>query len=241
MKILQQRSEHEHTLISQMNKRFVSQLISRQHEAHANEVRLTRQRYPDQIALVDNSYESSLPSSQRSYDVPMVQQSSYQPQVAHPSPVVHHQPYQAPAIQQQAQASFSQLDSGLVVPSFLPSDDPIASLNKADERVTMQTVQGRQKQGYANSEARSNATSQGINRNREVNITGQERVVKCYNFQEEDHMARQCTKPKRPKNSAWFKEKMLLTEALESGATLDAEQLAFLEDNGDTFTLVQAS
>ncbi|GJY58060.1 hypothetical protein Tco_0457952 [Tanacetum coccineum] len=240
----------------------------RQHEAHTNEVRLMRQRYPDPMALY-----YSPPASQRSYDVPMVQQSSYQPQVAHPLPVVHHQPYQAPAIQQQAQASFSQLDSGLVVPSFLPSDDPIASLNKAvaflsrsfascypptnnqlrtsfnsrnqasiqDERVTMQTVQGRQKQGYANSEARSNATSQGINRNREVNITGQERVVKCYNFQEEDHMARQCTKPKRPKNSAWFKEKMLLTEALESGATLDAEQLAFLEDNGDTFTLVQAS
>ncbi|GKB54705.1 hypothetical protein Tco_0905458 [Tanacetum coccineum] len=34
---------------------------------------------------------------------------------------------------------------------------------------------------------------------------------------------------------------MLLTDALESGATLDAEQLAFLENNGDTFTPVQAS
>ncbi|GJX64817.1 hypothetical protein Tco_0299160 [Tanacetum coccineum] len=60
-------------------------------------------------------------------------------------------------------------------------------------------------------------------------------------IQEEGHMARQCTKPKRPKNSAWFKEKMLLTEALESRATLDAEQLAFLADNGDTFTPAQAS
>ncbi|GJX30681.1 hypothetical protein Tco_0240536 [Tanacetum coccineum] len=45
--------------------------------------------------------------------------------------MVHHQSYQAPAIQQPPQASFSQLDSGLVVLSFLPSDDPIASLNKA--------------------------------------------------------------------------------------------------------------
>ncbi|GJZ11340.1 hypothetical protein Tco_0546099 [Tanacetum coccineum] len=41
-------------------------------------------------------------------------------------------------------------------------------------------------------------------------------------------------KPKRHKNSAWFKEKMLLTEALESRAYLDPEQLAFLADNEDT-------
>nr|GEY03027.1 hypothetical protein [Tanacetum cinerariifolium] len=40
------------------------------------------------------------------------------------------QSYQAPAIHQQSHASFSQLDLGLVVPLFLPFDDPIASLNK---------------------------------------------------------------------------------------------------------------
>ncbi|GJZ45584.1 retrovirus-related pol polyprotein from transposon TNT 1-94 [Tanacetum coccineum] len=89
--------------------------------------------------------------------------------------------------------------------------------------------------------ARSNDDNQGVNKNRGVNIAGQARVVKCYNCQEEGHMARQCTKPKRPKNSAWFKEKMLLTEALELGAQLDPEQLAFLADNEDTFTPVQAS
>ncbi|GKC07865.1 hypothetical protein Tco_0999475 [Tanacetum coccineum] len=33
----------------------------RQHEAHANEVRLMRQRYPDPMALVANSYELSPP------------------------------------------------------------------------------------------------------------------------------------------------------------------------------------
>ncbi|GJY31436.1 hypothetical protein Tco_0414931 [Tanacetum coccineum] len=41
------------------------------------------------------------------------------------------QSYQAYVIQQPSQPSFPELDSGLVVPSFIPSDDPIASLNKA--------------------------------------------------------------------------------------------------------------
>ncbi|GJS73608.1 retrovirus-related pol polyprotein from transposon TNT 1-94 [Tanacetum coccineum] len=45
-------------------------------------------------------------------------------------------------------------------------------------------------------------------------------------------MARQCTQPKRPRNSTWFKEKMLLVQAQESGQVLDEEQLVFLIDLG---------
>ncbi|GJY54642.1 hypothetical protein Tco_0446306 [Tanacetum coccineum] len=47
--------------------------------------------------------------------------------------------------------------------------------------------------------------------------------------QGEGHMARQCTQPKRPRNAAWFKEKLMLAEAQEAGQILDEEQLAFLE------------
>nr|GEU48522.1 hypothetical protein [Tanacetum cinerariifolium] len=146
----------------------------------------------------------------------------------------------------------------LVIPSFNHFDDPIANLNKLmafvtttfapcfpknqvtiqDGRVTVQTVHGRQTQGYANNGARNNATNQGVNRQR---AACQARVVVRYNCQEEGHFARKCTKLKRPKNSAWFKEKMFLTEALESGAYLDHEQLSFLADNGDTIILAQAS
>ncbi|GJT74292.1 hypothetical protein Tco_1041017 [Tanacetum coccineum] len=45
-------------------------------------------------------------------------------------------------------------------------------------------------------------------------------------------MARQCTQPKRPRNSAWFKEKMVLVQAYEFGQELDEEQLAFQADLG---------
>ncbi|GJW61794.1 hypothetical protein Tco_0111129 [Tanacetum coccineum] len=39
----------------------------------------------------------------------------------------------------------------------------------------------------------------------------------------EGHMARQCSQPKRPRNSAWFKEKLMLVEAHESGQVLEEE------------------
>ncbi|GKG35279.1 hypothetical protein Tco_0440433, partial [Tanacetum coccineum] len=39
------------------------------------------------------------------------------------------------------------------------------------------------------------------------------------------------TQLKRPRNSAWFKEKLILVEAQESGQVLDEEQLADLGDS----------
>nr|GEW69599.1 hypothetical protein [Tanacetum cinerariifolium] len=61
------------------------------------------------------------------------------------------------------QASFPPIDSRLVVPSFIPSDDLIASLNK--------TIQGRHTLGYASSGARSNATGTGVNKYWGTNTT----------------------------------------------------------------------
>ncbi|GJV78150.1 retrovirus-related pol polyprotein from transposon TNT 1-94 [Tanacetum coccineum] len=82
-------------------------------------------------------------------------------------------------------------------------------------------------QSFAGTGNKGNATSSRGN-----NVASQARVVKCYNCQGEGHMARQCTQPKRSRNSAWFKEKMLLVQAQESSQELDKEQLAFLEDHG---------
>nr|GEX12371.1 hypothetical protein [Tanacetum cinerariifolium] len=43
-------------------------------------------------------------------------------------------------------------------------------------------------------------------------------------------MARLCTQLKRPRNAAWYKEKVMLVEAQKAGQILDEEQLAFLAD-----------
>nr|GEU40595.1 hypothetical protein [Tanacetum cinerariifolium] len=112
-------------------------------------------------------------------------------------------------------------------------DDSIACLNKAmvfltdvaSSRVTVQQVQGRQWQNYSGTTYKGNSMSSKGN-----TTSRQERVVKCYNYQGEGHMARQCTQPKRQRNDAWYKEKAMLAEAQEARQILDEEQLAFLED-----------
>nr|GEU49515.1 integrase, catalytic region, zinc finger, CCHC-type, peptidase aspartic, catalytic [Tanacetum cinerariifolium] len=73
------------------------------------------------------------------------------------------------------------------------------------------------------------------------NASGQAKVVKCYNYQDEGHMARQCTQPKRPRNATWYKDKSMLVEAQEAGQILDEEQLAFLADPGVLDTILMAN
>nr|GEW11723.1 hypothetical protein [Tanacetum cinerariifolium] len=62
---------------------------------------------------------------------------------------------------------------------------------------------------------------------------GQARQVKCYNCNGIRHIARNYTQPKRPQNSNYFKEKMLLMQAQENGVALDEEQLLFLTGGQD--------
>nr|GEX07275.1 hypothetical protein [Tanacetum cinerariifolium] len=48
----------------------------------------------------------------------------------------------------------------------------------------------------------------------------------------EGHMSKQCTKPKRKGDKAWFKEKVLLVQAQANGQVLHEEELEFLVDPG---------
>nr|GEX48296.1 RNA-directed DNA polymerase, eukaryota, reverse transcriptase zinc-binding domain protein [Tanacetum cinerariifolium] len=61
----------------------------------------------------------------------------------------------------------------------------------------------------------------------------QARTVKCYNCNGTCHIARNYTQPKRPQNSEYFKDKMLLMQAQENRVALDAEQLLCLAGGQD--------
>nr|GEV42983.1 hypothetical protein [Tanacetum cinerariifolium] len=54
--------------------------------------------------------------------------------------------------------------------------------------------------------------------------------VICYNCRGEGHMARKCKEPKRAKDTQYYKDKMMLSDAKDRGVILDAESEAFLAD-----------
>nr|GEY01792.1 hypothetical protein [Tanacetum cinerariifolium] len=78
------------------------------------------------------------------------------------------------------------------------------------------------------------AAGYGGAHNRVGNVNpGQARPVKCYNCNGTGHIARNCTQQKRPQNSEYYKDKMLLMQAQENRVALDAEQLLFLAGRQD--------
>ncbi|GKC77151.1 hypothetical protein Tco_1127925 [Tanacetum coccineum] len=114
---------------------------------------------------------------------------------------------------------FPQLDSSLV-PVFTQGDDPIAHLNKVMaflSAVAASRFPSTNNQLRTSSNSRQQATIQ------DGRVTVQQ--VK----------GRQCIQPKRLRNAAWFKEKVMLAKAQESGQILDKEQLTFLIEDLDAY------
>nr|GEV91591.1 putative ribonuclease H-like domain-containing protein [Tanacetum cinerariifolium] len=94
-------------------------------------------------------------------------------------------------------------------------DDPIACLNKAMTFL----------KNVASSRFSSTNNQLQTSSNLRNHVTIQDGRVTIQQVQ-----GRECTKPKRPRNAAWFKEKAMLAKVKESGQVLDEEQLAFFAD-----------
>nr|GFC71734.1 hypothetical protein [Tanacetum cinerariifolium] len=160
----------------------------------------------------------------------------------------------APMVQHSSE--YSPPETGLVVPVFQKVDDPIDAINhmmsfltavvtlrypatnnqlrtSSNPRqqatinngwVTIQPIQGRQNFLLAGS-SRPFTSGSG-------EAPGKQRVIVCYNYKDEGHMSKQCTKPKRKRDAKWFKDKVLLVQAQANGQVLQEEELQFLADPG---------
>nr|GFB33348.1 hypothetical protein [Tanacetum cinerariifolium] len=61
----------------------------------------------------------------------------------------------------------------------------------------------------------------------------QQSRIQCFKFREYGHFAKEYRKPKRVKDFAYHKEKMLLCKQAEQGVPLQAEQYDWLEDTDE--------
>nr|GEW65827.1 hypothetical protein [Tanacetum cinerariifolium] len=109
------------------------------------------------------------------------------------------------------QPEFSQLDTGLVVPVFQKGDDPIDAINHVMSLLTLVV------------------TSSGTSR--------KQRVIVCYNCKGEGHMSKQCIKPKRKRDEAWFTNKYVVT----NNAAYQADDLDAYDSDCDELNFAKIS
>ncbi|GJV63657.1 retrovirus-related pol polyprotein from transposon TNT 1-94 [Tanacetum coccineum] len=176
------------------------------HEAHANEICLLKERSHDPLAL---QYLVSHPSTPQA----ITYQSNAPQTVYQQLQAISQIDYQP------QQTTFPALDSGLVVP-LENSSNPRQQATIQDGRVTVQQVQGSQN-SFGDGSSGTKSTGQS--------------VVKCFNCQGEGHMAKQCPKLKRKRDSLWFQEKVLLVEAQGNGKSVITQNAAYQADDLDAY------
>nr|GEU29591.1 putative reverse transcriptase domain-containing protein [Tanacetum cinerariifolium] len=168
--------------------------------------------HANEVYIMHEHNQDPLALSQMNY------QTSSVPQIA----------YQSPQVTTQPMTKSPLVDSSLAVLVFSSGDDLIDCLNKA---MVFLTAVASSRFPLTNNQLK---TSSNLRKYATIQ-DGRAKVVICYNYQGEEHMARKCTQPKRPRNAAWYKDKAMFAEAQETTQILNEDQLAFLNEDLDTY------
>nr|GEX86553.1 hypothetical protein [Tanacetum cinerariifolium] len=136
-------------------------------------------------------------------------------------------------------AEFSQIEYGLAVHVLKQGDDPIDAINKT---ISFFSTVITSRFLSTNNQLRnlSNPRQQATIHDGRVTVQPLQGRQNSYAAGER-HMARQCPKPKRQRESTWFRDEVLLVEAQRKGNVLNEEELEFLADPGIAEGLVTQS
>nr|GEZ18455.1 hypothetical protein [Tanacetum cinerariifolium] len=132
----------------------------------------------------------------------------------------------APAVYPQSE--FSPPDTGLIVLVFQKGDDPIDAINHMMSFLTS-VVTSRYPSTNNQLRTSSSPRQQATINNGRVTI---QLIQRRQNSMTAGHMSKQCTKPKRKRDEAWFKDKLLLVQTQANGQVLQEEELEFLANPG---------
>nr|GEV10180.1 hypothetical protein [Tanacetum cinerariifolium] len=178
-------------------------LMQGQHEYHANEVRLMHEHTSDPLALVVNHQMNKSPYQphQQSYH-----QHQFQPQVSIFQSSQYGTPYHSSQYASQAPSSTP-------LSITYPANDFKSSVNHNAYNPSSSIPQVE----YAPTVHQQSEFSQPdtglvvpVFQKGPSVTSGKQRVIVCYNYKGEGYMSKQCIKPKRKRDEAWFKDKIAL-------------------------------
>ncbi|GJU12628.1 retrovirus-related pol polyprotein from transposon TNT 1-94 [Tanacetum coccineum] len=211
----------------------------KQHEAHANENKMMLDRFTqhtvDPLALMSNvapqQYNSQSSTNPSSTYVPLhfVDNSQLDSGLSLTDNLIENLTNTLALLSQSYKTYLPQTNNQLKT-----SSNPRNQATVQDGRVVVQNVQGRLNRGQGNNARGAGTAGYGGAQSRVRNANPcQARLVKYYNCNGIGHIARNCTQPKRPQNSEYFKDKMLMMQAQENRVALDEEHLLFLAGGHD--------
>nr|GEU33314.1 hypothetical protein [Tanacetum cinerariifolium] len=117
-------------------------------------------------------------------------------------------------------------------PSMVADDDEMSKDKEIDKLMALIYLSFKKIYKLTNNNLRTSSNTSNVAGTRETVGTTVVRKsgIQCYNCKEFRHVARECQKPKRAKDAAYHKEKMILCKQEEVGFQLNTEQADWRDD-----------